>query len=88
VWQDARCRRAQGFPRTYSPSPFGRGRGEGQVEAGRALAGPMLPYADVKTAVSVRRASAWTRDTTTSNPSRKCAPAESNRISDADGNPH
>jgi hypothetical protein len=40
----------------YSPSPFGRGRGEGQVEVGRALAGPILPYAEVKTAIG--RASA------------------------------
>jgi hypothetical protein len=35
----------------YSPSPSGRGRGEGQTEAGRALAGPTLSYADVKTAI-------------------------------------
>jgi hypothetical protein len=36
----------------YSPSPRGRGRGEGQGEAGKALAHPMLPYAEVKTAVA------------------------------------
>jgi hypothetical protein len=34
-----------------SPPPSGRGRGEGQLEAGRALAVPMLPDADVKTAL-------------------------------------
>jgi hypothetical protein len=40
-----------GAERYYSPSPSGRGRDEGQVEAGRALAHPMLPYAEVETAV-------------------------------------
>jgi hypothetical protein len=37
----------------YSPSPSGRGRGEGQVGPWRALAGLMLPYADVKTAIGM-----------------------------------
>jgi hypothetical protein len=35
----------------YSPSPPERTRGEGQVEAWRALAGPILPDADAKTAI-------------------------------------
>jgi hypothetical protein len=35
----------------YSPSASGRGRGEGQIGAGRILAGPMLLYANVKTAL-------------------------------------
>jgi hypothetical protein len=41
---------------TYSPSPSGRGQGEGQGEAGRTLAGPMPPHAEVNTAVDLRRA--------------------------------
>jgi len=37
----------------YSPSPSGRWRGEGQVEVGRALAGPMRPEAEVKTVLGM-----------------------------------
>jgi hypothetical protein len=36
---------------TYSPSPSGRRRGEGQIEPGRARAGMTLPYAHVKSAL-------------------------------------
>ena len=39
------------FEKHYSPSPSGRGQGEDEGEDGRALAGPMLPDAEVKTAV-------------------------------------
>ena len=35
----------------YSPSPAGRGRGEGQIALERALAGPLRPYNEVKTAI-------------------------------------
>jgi hypothetical protein len=41
----------------YSPSPSGRGRGEGQRDAGRGLAGAILPYADVQTAIGLSAAS-------------------------------
>jgi hypothetical protein len=35
----------------YSPSPSRRGKGEGQEEPGRTRAEPILPYAEVKTAL-------------------------------------
>ena len=34
-----------------SPPSYGRGRGEGQVDTGGALAGPILPDTGVKTAI-------------------------------------
>jgi hypothetical protein len=35
----------------YSPSPSGRGRGEGRIEPWKALVGANLPYTDAKTAL-------------------------------------
>jgi hypothetical protein len=35
----------------YSPFPSGRGQGEGQEEPRRARVEPILPYAEVKTAL-------------------------------------
>jgi hypothetical protein len=43
-------------PSPLFPPLSGSGRGEGQVEPGRALAGPMLPYAEVKTALNAFKA--------------------------------
>jgi hypothetical protein len=39
---------------TYSPSPAGRGGGEGDKAAGRTLAGPTPPYAAVKIALGAK----------------------------------
>jgi hypothetical protein len=38
-------------PFSYSPTPSGRGRSEGRRAARKALAGAILPYAEVKTAI-------------------------------------
>jgi hypothetical protein len=42
----------QSYLRYYSPSPTGRGQGEGPIKLETALAGPMSPYTAVKTAIS------------------------------------